>query len=65
MCFVQSNICAQINRFHLQQMKRKIRRELTLSPLTWKIWRALNNASRWQMGFNSAFKGLDIQTKAL
>jgi len=46
-------------------MKRKIRRELTLSPLTWKIWRALNNASRWQMGFNSAFKGLDIQTKAL
>jgi hypothetical protein len=26
--FVQSNICAQINRFHPQQMKRKIRREL-------------------------------------
>ena len=31
---------------------------LTLSPLTWKIWRAPNNASRLQMGFNSAFKGL-------
>jgi len=31
---------------------------LTLSPLTWKIWWALNNASRWHMGFNSAFKGL-------
>jgi len=30
---------------------------LTLNPLTWKIWWA-NNASRWQMGFNSAFKGL-------
>ena len=32
---------------------------LTLYPLTWKIWRARNNASRWQMGFNSAFKELD------
>jgi len=25
---------------------------LTLNPLTWKIWWAPNNASRWQMGFN-------------
>ena len=31
---------------------------LTVSPLTWKIWWAPNNASKWQMGFNSAFKGL-------
>ena len=31
---------------------------LPLNPLTWKIWWAPNNASRWQMGFNSAFKGL-------
>ena len=31
---------------------------LTLNQLTWKIWRALNKASRWQMGFKSAFKGL-------
>jgi hypothetical protein len=31
---------------------------LTLTPLTWKTWRAPNNASRWQTGFNSAFKGL-------
>jgi len=31
---------------------------LTLIPLTWGIWRAPNNASRWQMGFNSVFKGL-------
>jgi len=31
---------------------------LTLNPLTWKIWWAPNYASRWQMGFNSAFKGL-------
>jgi len=32
---------------------------LTLILLTWKIWWAPNNASRWQMGFNSAFKGLN------
>jgi len=31
---------------------------LTLNPLTWRIWWAPNNASRWQMGFNSVFKGL-------
>ena len=31
---------------------------LTLSLLTWRIWWAPNNANRWQMGFNSAFKGL-------
>ena len=35
---------------------RLIRVTLTLNPLTWKIWWAPNNASRWQMGFNSAFK---------
>jgi len=31
---------------------------LTLNQLTWKIWWAPNNARRWQMGFNWAFKGL-------
>jgi hypothetical protein len=33
---------------------------LTLILLTWRIWWAHNNASKWQMGFNSAFKGLRI-----
>jgi len=33
---------------------------LTLILLTWRIWRAPNNASRWQMGFNSAFKRLRL-----
>jgi len=33
---------------------------LTLILLTWRIWWAPNNASRWQMGFNSAFKGLNV-----
>ena len=31
---------------------------LTLILLTWRIWRAPNNVSRWQMWFNSPFKGL-------
>jgi len=26
--------------------------------LTWRKWWTPNNASKWQMGFNSAFKGL-------
>jgi len=32
---------------------------LTLILLTWRIWWAPNNASKWQMGFNSVFKGLN------
>jgi hypothetical protein len=31
---------------------------LTLILLMWRIWRAPNNASKWQMAFNLAFKGL-------
>jgi len=38
--------------------RNKIFRSLTLILLTWRIWWAPNNASRWQMGFNLAFKGL-------
>ena len=33
-------------------------KHLTLNLLTWRIWWAPNNASKWQMGFNPAFKGL-------
>ena len=33
---------------------------LTLILLTWRIWRAPNNTSRWQMGFNSAIKLFNI-----
>ena len=32
--------------------------DLTLILLTWTIWRGPTNASKWRMGFNSAFKGL-------
>jgi len=34
---------------------------LTLILLTWRIGWAPNNASKWQMGFNSAFKGLYLR----
>ena len=33
--------------------------DLTLILLTWRNWCA-NNASKWQMGFNSAFKVLKL-----
>jgi hypothetical protein len=33
---------------------------LTLILLTWRMWRAPNNASKWQMEFNWAFKGLIV-----
>jgi hypothetical protein len=26
----------------------------------WRIWRAPNNANKWQMGFNLTFKGLRL-----
>ena len=32
---------------------------LTLYLLMWRIWRATNNASKGQMRFNLAFKGLN------
>ena len=31
---------------------------LTLILLTWTIWRAPTNFSKWRMGFNSAFEWL-------
>ena len=33
---------------------------LTLNLLTWTKWRAPASASKWRMGFNSVFKGLNI-----
>jgi len=33
--------------------------DLTLILLKWKKWTP-NKASMWQMGFNSAFKGLNV-----
>jgi hypothetical protein len=35
--------------------------QLTLILLTWRIWWAHYSASKWQMGFISAFKGLTVK----
>jgi len=43
--------------FHCRKLLFRI--TLTLILLTWRIWWAPNNASKWQKGFNSAFKGLN------
>ena len=37
--------------------------DLTLILQTWRKWWTPNNASKWQMGFNSAFKGLNWQER--
>ena len=39
--------------------------DLTLTLLTWTIWRTHTNASKWRMGFNSAFKGLTQFVKCI
>jgi hypothetical protein len=41
--------------WHNESIRKAI---LTLILLTWSIGWAANNASKWQMGFNLAFKGL-------
>jgi len=43
---------------HATYMFVKLRAQLTLYLLTWRIWWAPNNVSKGQMGFNLAFKGL-------
>jgi hypothetical protein len=50
---MQQYTYAYKTRQHLQ-----VASKLTLILLTWRIWWTPNNASKWQMGFNSAFKGL-------
>ena len=48
------------------RFRRPSRLRLTLILLTWRIWWTPNNASRWQMGFNSVFKRLKfLQTEFL
>ena len=47
-----------IFRYFSKNLSRIFNFELTLILLTWRIWWAPNNASRWQVGFKSAFKGL-------
>jgi hypothetical protein len=58
-CPVQLTCCSAV-RFRITTWIERQVCSLTLLLLTWKIWRASIDASRWQMGFNSEFKGLNI-----
>jgi len=46
--------------FSFHMMKSDYKSFLTLILLTWSIGRAPNNARKWQMEFNLAFKGLNV-----
>jgi len=63
LCNLASHKCKNPWRWHryvetFRSNTKNTDRILTLNPLTWKICWAPNNASKWQMGFNSAFEGL-------
>ena len=42
----------------------EVQTALTLILLTWRTWRVLNNTSKWQMGYHSAFQGLILNRRA-
>jgi hypothetical protein len=48
--------CQELHR--VNKISDMSRHSLTLILPMWRIWLASNNASKWQMKFNSAFKGL-------
>ena len=61
------HFCVQYRPHHFAQISANWKIKLqnctsTRILLTWTIWRASTNASKWRMGFNSAFKGLRSRT---
>ena len=61
-CWSNCWVCLQIKTFQSVSLSTTNHTyenaNLNLYLLKWKIWWAPNNASKWQMGFNFAFKGL-------
>jgi hypothetical protein len=57
LCFAKLHYWYQLI-YWVFKIVRSCDRVLTLILLTWRIWWAPNNASKWQMGFNSTFKVL-------
>ena len=58
--FFQQEIFAFITTILLYFTVLYPRAHLTITLLTWRIWWTPTIASKWQVGFNSAFKGLSI-----
>jgi len=56
------NRVTTVERFYVYTQTKMVL-TLTLILLTWRIWWAPNNGSRWQMGFNSAFRGLITKSR--
>jgi len=46
--------------YHCDRLSSSRHNLLTHILLKWSIWWAPNNTSKWQIGFNSAFKGLNF-----
>ena len=55
-CLLCLHFCSHIKNSSMQRAQ--MSSYLTLFVLTWRIWWAPNNATKWQMGFNSQFKAL-------
>ena len=56
---VKYHVCsARILSVQHRNMSHILKGPLTLTLLMWTKWWAPASASKWQMGFNSAFKGL-------
>jgi len=58
-------LAGYFHKFYPSYNKMFVINPLTLIQLTWRIWWAPNNASRWQMGFNSALKGSKTKRRLL
>jgi hypothetical protein len=50
---------------YIQSLCFKVINPLTLILLTWRMWWPPNNASKWHMGFNSAFKVLNDELNTI
>jgi hypothetical protein len=58
-CFVITFFLFCVARLKMTSFFKLLNAKLTLILLMWRIWWTPNNASKWQMGFNSALKGLN------
>ena len=63
LALLETHRILHVSRLRVNSAFKGFKYPLTLTLLTWRIWWAPNNASRWQVGFNWAFKGLNSLLK--